>query len=86
MVSSHAPQLPVTHSEKLTHTPELYPAIPACAAASFVYDSPPPATPQPGLVRTTQMAGTVPATNPFVVRTKARLEIDGDLNTMKQNW
>jgi hypothetical protein len=69
-----------------SHIPtELYPAIPAGAAASFVYDSP-PATPQPGLVRTTQMITNAPAANPFVVRTKARLEIDGDLNAMKSNW
>lgn len=54
---------------------------------SFVYDSPPP-SPQPGLVRTTQMHGGAPVSghNPYVVRTKARLEVEGNLNNMKCGW
>lgn len=65
--------------------PYAVPPIPAGAAAAFIYDSPPP-TPQPGLVRTTQMLPTGASGNPFVVRTKARLEIEGDLTTMKCGW
>jgi hypothetical protein len=53
-----------------------------------MYDSP-PQTPQqqaPALHRTTQMHPSGIANSPFVMRAKARLEIEGDLNTMKENW
>lgn len=65
-------------------TVEMY-GQPMNAAATFVYDSP-PSTPQPGLMRTTQMLPNAPPGAGFVVRTKARLEIEGDLSALKNNW
>jgi hypothetical protein len=67
------------------------PTIPAGTAGAFVYDSPPPPQSQSlGLVRTTQITQVNSPNpgqpNPFIMRSKAQLQIEGDLMTMKSNW